>query len=657
MPRRNRPIQSEYNEIDPNATITLEEARTRFHEYYNRRSPTRIGRFRAKVGDIRYRKPDEYILKPDSPGSAKYLLPDGPRKYDMLGIDAFPEDTESVDYEDPDYGKVTVRLLGKPKTRSGRDYRDYFREKYNDRKKPGGDLSHERDAHLVGQYWKQYRDCKERTGYVAPRTRPTPVRMTPHFLQCRNLVLLVLSNKEVVYMDAGFRVYDASMRVIQMRPDIAFQLMEQNYISRIRRIRDDSSPSDRRVRDMVIPEELMEWHPNVYRWIIYYRCTHNSRCVVRLHLNTMNVYDETHRKCLGNWCQFLRNRSLKPHELIPFRIVRDVDVAVDEEELFDLSNNRRCYMVEEPSKNMNRGSGPMSPYRYSRCQINGRPFYRCTLTGIVISIDRINETMGCDFPHHYTVLSRIHQNKYASFRYGIYDERTNRLLDMSSVATLYDNRREPPCGIYIDDAYIHLIEEDDISDERINGPLFYRVKFIARGRMRDNSSERDDELGAYEIERDANQVTVKYDELHDGHVLIEDADDADGEQERTSVSQPQLVSRFNPVVPSNYIFVSSSEEGAYYKYYKGLIEYSVFVPNPDYVKPADPDDDDIDFTDSDDDELLLKSRNAQKPRTASTDELLARAHKIMDAHAHVKDKVDEVELDEEPSSEELDEEP
>ena len=62
-----------------------------FEKYYNEINTTDSGRLRGKMFDIKYNKKNKKILYPDEPCSEKYLEPEGPKKYDMWLVDAFPE--------------------------------------------------------------------------------------------------------------------------------------------------------------------------------------------------------------------------------------------------------------------------------------------------------------------------------------------------------------------------------------------------------------------------------------------------------------------------------------------------------------------------------------------------------------------------------------
>ena len=81
-------------------TITIEQARRRFNEYYAEKSKTPIGLFRAKLFDMMYQKKPSNLIKCNQTtgicekGSIKYMLEEGPKTFDVEGVDAFPEGEE-----------------------------------------------------------------------------------------------------------------------------------------------------------------------------------------------------------------------------------------------------------------------------------------------------------------------------------------------------------------------------------------------------------------------------------------------------------------------------------------------------------------------------------------------------------------------------------
>ena len=73
-------------------SITLEQAKKRFNEYYEERNDSDIGILRGKMFDMMYQKTKKKVLKPGEPGSARYLLyKEAPRYLDMEGVDSFDE--------------------------------------------------------------------------------------------------------------------------------------------------------------------------------------------------------------------------------------------------------------------------------------------------------------------------------------------------------------------------------------------------------------------------------------------------------------------------------------------------------------------------------------------------------------------------------------
>ena len=170
-------------------TITKEEALKRFHEYYNERHKNSkpIVRLRAKMFDMMYQKKPKFVLTPGEPGSERYMLEEGPRTFDMEGVDYFPEgdsislksddydvkvtskgttyydsqtdDTSENELETDNSGNLTSKTIYGPRLKSGKLYSKHFREKYNARKdlasKEKGSL---KDKNLVDQYWDMYKN-------------------------------------------------------------------------------------------------------------------------------------------------------------------------------------------------------------------------------------------------------------------------------------------------------------------------------------------------------------------------------------------------------------------------------------------------------------------------------------------------------------------
>ena len=155
--------------------ISLSEAKAIFNRYYEERvketeknrnpnkelSEKEIKKrsLLAKKLDIMYNKPSKYVLKPGEYGSAKYTLPEGPRTFDMVGVDWFPEgtriclDKEKSEYYpcDEDYDKVSKNSMNSKNSKSNKsnksnnsnnsnnsnDSNDYFITKGQRRDKEG----------------------------------------------------------------------------------------------------------------------------------------------------------------------------------------------------------------------------------------------------------------------------------------------------------------------------------------------------------------------------------------------------------------------------------------------------------------------------------------------------------------------------------------
>ena len=141
-------------------TISLEEATKRFHEYYDNKHNNILYRNRAKRFDVMYQKKKSKTLHPNMPGSSKYLLPHGPKTFDMVGVDWFPEG-EIINVNDEikvtskgystridDVDSDSQEIYGPRLNNSNKLYSEYFRKKYNER----SDL---KDKHLVDYHLKR----------------------------------------------------------------------------------------------------------------------------------------------------------------------------------------------------------------------------------------------------------------------------------------------------------------------------------------------------------------------------------------------------------------------------------------------------------------------------------------------------------------------
>ena len=188
-----------------NEAITLEQAKKRFNEYYNARGKTPIGKLRAKMFDSMYQKKPKFTIKCNAtkdfdeennlepgqcePGSAKYLLEEGPRTFDITGLDYFDEgeevtvnndfgnDTTIVskgatykkdtdENSDVETGEKDPNKIYGPRVKyiEGNEdklYSNYFKEQYMEQKETNtweSRYDDDADVNLVDEYWRQYHE-------------------------------------------------------------------------------------------------------------------------------------------------------------------------------------------------------------------------------------------------------------------------------------------------------------------------------------------------------------------------------------------------------------------------------------------------------------------------------------------------------------------
>ena len=161
--------------------ITLEQAKKRFNEYYDKRNKTVAGRRRAKLMDMMYQKKDSKVLVPNEPGSEKYMLDEGPRTFDMVGVDYFPEgetfemettqgvisgvsrgasyhksdvDPEDEDLSTPDNkGRRKSKKVYGPRLKKNNElYSNRFKRDLKERMDKGS-----LKGNLVDKYWQDYK--------------------------------------------------------------------------------------------------------------------------------------------------------------------------------------------------------------------------------------------------------------------------------------------------------------------------------------------------------------------------------------------------------------------------------------------------------------------------------------------------------------------
>jgi len=118
---------------DKRGIIDYETAKRRFETYYDKLNKTDSGKMRGKMFDKKYNKKNRLLLYPGLPCSEKYLEEDGPSKYDMWGVDAFPEGNEVIVNSKDN----VITHYYNPK------------EKYSDDLKYGPEITY---THLLNQY-------------------------------------------------------------------------------------------------------------------------------------------------------------------------------------------------------------------------------------------------------------------------------------------------------------------------------------------------------------------------------------------------------------------------------------------------------------------------------------------------------------------------
>ena len=203
--------------------ITIEQARNRFHEYYDQKAErgkytTPLGLFRAKLFDMMYTKKDKFLIRCNNTntydakndinpgecekGSVKYMLEAGPKTFDAQHVDAFDEGVkfklenaegeELGPYESKGATKklpkiddaVDAKDIGGPRVNKKKLYVEYFKKQYNARvaedMTPGGHKGlkaaiprvHRAPPkgsgnNLVDRYWDNY-DKQNEVGELAP---------------------------------------------------------------------------------------------------------------------------------------------------------------------------------------------------------------------------------------------------------------------------------------------------------------------------------------------------------------------------------------------------------------------------------------------------------------------------------------------------------
>jgi len=150
-------------------SITLEEAKKRFNEYYMQNTTDKVGRMRAKMFDMMYQKAPKYTLKSGEPGSEKYLLEKGPKTFDMVGVDWFPEGEKFV-IEDPEYEPFEEVSKGATKQSKDEDPEKIYGPRLRDNNKLFSEFYSElykEDPSKGEAHWKNY--AKDKLKLEKPR--------------------------------------------------------------------------------------------------------------------------------------------------------------------------------------------------------------------------------------------------------------------------------------------------------------------------------------------------------------------------------------------------------------------------------------------------------------------------------------------------------
>lgn len=109
--------------------VSLKEARAHFEAYYDKKKPGYSAM--SKKRDAEVKKSGKWLLIPNTPESQLYLKEHGVKYYDMLGVDAFDEDTFTM--KDRDGNMQTYRTKPGAETKSKVKYSEYFKKEYDKR--------------------------------------------------------------------------------------------------------------------------------------------------------------------------------------------------------------------------------------------------------------------------------------------------------------------------------------------------------------------------------------------------------------------------------------------------------------------------------------------------------------------------------------------
>ncbi len=123
-----------------------EQARDKYYSVNSGKYKSEDSANNAKLLDMASNKTNSKILDLNNDNASKYLGPNGPKKYDIMGIDAFDEGTEI------EIGDKKVVNRGEHKTKDNTLYSEYFKTKYQQTNP---------DGNLVEKHWEKYYKEKE----------------------------------------------------------------------------------------------------------------------------------------------------------------------------------------------------------------------------------------------------------------------------------------------------------------------------------------------------------------------------------------------------------------------------------------------------------------------------------------------------------------
>jgi len=331
-------------------TIDIDTAKEKFHEYYDKRTKSNIGRLRAKMFDMMYQKKPKFVLKPGQPGSSKYLLEEGPRTFDMEGVDYFPEGA-MVEVSDPDYnsvrvvsrgstfhipgvdedtglkitknGKYTSNKIYGPRVRRSRQlYSKHFKNEYKKRRETDDLL--EKD--LVEIYWQKYRDDpdkyhrKNKRSSKINETKQREVSPVKKYAEKVKSPEIIGSPQQKSDDDVNAHQFDYNGETLYLTEDLV--VLDENYD-----VQGDlvSMPAD--MIDLLLDKKIiLKFGDNTY----IYNADEDEklqsflnpidRSIIKIDLTNYDVFDETGKKFISNLQDYLDEYGISIEDLIPYDV-------------------------------------------------------------------------------------------------------------------------------------------------------------------------------------------------------------------------------------------------------------------------------------------------------------------------------------------------